>query len=546
MASRRITLLLSTLVLLAACDSEPAPEEELPLARIEVRLAPSAGTLITVSVAGTPDLATGTIAPPDTIVVQPDETYEAVAEFFDTAGANVTSRIRDNAEAWQLLYSVLDADGVHLQVTDSESAYGGDTFGADLPVGIRFELIVDETAPRGYGNIRLRVGQFGPGQKTGSTIVGSPLLDTTLPLFVDTPIPPIPNENITRARLRLDKDDGSESWVVDVVNTFSLNLGEFFIPDNLEIVRCVPDTGAPSGETCGLGGLFDPLFITLRAGRYTGSWWLSDTLAATPLAPVIRESGTRHLFNYRSNLPGAITITDTDAEGAPLGLEFTFDIPTNTIVRGGLTSTLFHFDPTKGETKAGGVSTSARDLQYRIQLLVQQNGFPEDVKRLVYTLERTDSDSLSRVTAVGGRFGVYDSDLESLEFEKCGGVGASQVCEPTQQLDLRAGATYRGSIALEDSLGGDSSMREIMDEATLHLFAYLGFLGDSISTTDTDPNGEPVGFATEIAVPSPSADSTGDLQIRLLHYGRFAFKDVNRLDGETDLNFTFPVRIVAN
>ena len=529
-------VVLAFALIATSCDSGDPEEVELPFARITVRLVSADAPDATVAITGTPDLSTGTVAVDDTLVLEPDAEYLGAVEVFDTDGVNVTSRIRGDAEGYQFLYGVLGISGIAIEVTDRESSYAGDTFGADLPVGLRFSLEVDDDVPRTNGSIRVRLGAFGPDRKNGATLDGPAIVDIELPVFVDAPLPTIPNEVITRATLTLEKSDGSERWIIDAINTFTLNLGSFDTPDNLTVTKCVPDAGG-GPEICGPPPFSDPDFFTLLAGDYFGSWEFHDVNANEPRTDEIRDSGFRHRMAYRVNTgAGSIATLDSDRFGSPIGLEFRFSVPENVLVDGGMVAELIHFDETLGETKAQGASSSPRDLHFRLPMFIHQNGPIERVQRLVLTLQESGTDVTTTVDAYGDDAGVYQGRLDSLVITRCD----TNACVRTDSLELAYSSTHTGSFTLYGYDGTTDVMTEIMDEGDLHEFVVQGPLDGILTRLDMDSNGDPIGFDVSISVPA-SGEAVGSARVILAHYGRVGFKFQGLTFSEPDVDFFIPV-----
>ena len=74
-------------------------------------------------------------------------------------------------------------------MTDVETDYGPNTFGEDLPVGLAFLVGVAESASA-TGQIRVRVGEYLPGRKNGTSLVVEPVVDVALPYRLAGMAPP--------------------------------------------------------------------------------------------------------------------------------------------------------------------------------------------------------------------------------------------------------------------------------------------------------------------------------------------------------------------
>lgn len=520
------------LIATIGCDTGDPTAEELPIVRVEFKLIPSEGEIQRVNVSDSES---------DSLYIDPSEEYIGQIDVFDADGTNVTSRIRENAERFQAFYSTPSGSGLTITITDTESSYGGNDFGADLPVGLSFSVDVDEEIERGLTSLTLRLLEFGDRTKSGSATSGEQVAEFVVPIYLDVPIPRIPNEPITRTLLTLTRTDMTERWIVEAANTFGLNLGQSTTPPNLSITQCLPSEPSGPPTDCDSPNVLDLTRITLLPGEYTGSWQLFEMDSGADLTTTIFETGRRHLFTYQNNLPADnLTITDADSSGQPIGLSFAYSVPTNTLVRGSFRVMLTHFDPAHNETKANGLSTSPRDLSYAIPMSIAQNGLPEYPPRMEVTFSRSDSDQYSRIVVVG-EDQIFDEQLSSLTYESCSRVAEQDVCVVTDSLELVGNANYTGSVTLLDSDGGDSIMNEIVEEGQYHQFSFEGLLAGGINIVDLDVNGSPVGFSFDVT--TPQAMSAGSLRITLTHYGRFAFKESQSDENELDLSVAVDVSV---
>lgn len=123
------------------------------------------------------------------------------------------------------------------------------------------------------------------------------------------------------------------------------------------------------------------------------------------------------------------------------------------------------------------------------------------------------------------------------------------VKQSADTLRLAAGATYDGAITLRNRFDNEDITAEIEDEREEHQFFYelLGDLANamSITITDADANGLPVGLAFTVNVAPVPAERTGDVRVVLGHYDERA-KQAGETIGdipETDIDFTYPVSI---
>ncbi len=115
----------------------------------------------------------------------------------------------------------------------------------------------------------------------------------------------------------------------------------------------------------------------------------------------------------------------------------------------------------------------------------------------------------------------------------------------TTVLLLQVGASYTGTIELTGAAGEDIT-EEVFQERTEHQFFYTVLPTNlaqdiSITTTDTDSNGLPVGLEFKIDV-TGEALGTGSIRIVLGHYDETA-KDGTTPAATADLEFEIPMKI---
>jgi hypothetical protein len=123
------------------------------------------------------------------------------------------------------------------------------------------------------------------------------------------------------------------------------------------------------------------------------------------------------------------------------------------------------------------------------------------------------------------------------------------VKQSADTLRLVAGATYEGSITLRNRFENEDITAEIDDERDEHQFFYelLGELANaaSVTITDTDSNGYPVGLAFSMTVAPVPGERQGDLRVVLGHYDerpKGANETINDIP-ETDIDFTYPAAV---
>ncbi len=112
-------------------------------------------------------------------------------------------------------------------------------------------------------------------------------------------------------------------------------------------------------------------------------------------------------------------------------------------------------------------------------------------------------------------------------------------------LVLKAGATYTGTIGVFDDVNGEDVGAEIDEEADEHQFFFVPGGQDasrlSVTVTDSDSNGLPVGLAFTVATTSGGAGQAS-LRVILSHFDDDPKDGVSQSD-ETDIDVTFPVTI---
>ncbi|MEM6288673.1 MAG: hypothetical protein AAF845_16160 [Bacteroidota bacterium] len=165
-------------------------------------------------------------------------------------------------------------------------------------------------------------------------------------------------------------------------------------------------------------------------------------------------------------------------------------------------------------------------------------GEPELITEVVVTLTNT-ADASDSVTITAS-----DSD----------GDGANITFSPTS-VTLRPGATYAGTIELNDTINNEEITEEIEEEAEEHLFLYAFAPASSgtITITDTesdytsdDDNGGNflVGLTFEAAV-SGNASGTGQLRAILYHFDDDPKTSSTDTSDEIDIDIDFPVSFVS-
>jgi hypothetical protein len=155
-------------------------------------------------------------------------------------------------------------------------------------------------------------------------------------------------------------------------------------------------------------------------------------------------------------------------------------------------------------------------------------GEEEVISNVTISLENTADNSTVTAEAVFNEAGVKQS---------------------AETLTLAAGATYTGTITLRNRFEDEDITEEIEDEKEEHQFFYE-LSGDlsgvvSITITDTDENGNPVGLEFSVNVAPAPDEVSGDLRVVLGHYDerdKQANETVANIP-EVDVDFTYPMTI---
>jgi hypothetical protein len=124
-----------------------------------------------------------------------------------------------------------------------------------------------------------------------------------------------------------------------------------------------------SGIGEGGGIVLTPSTLTLAANTtYTGSIELLDTINNEDITEEVEEEDDEHQFFYTvSGLSGTtFTITDTDGNGLPVGLDYT--VTTGSAGTGTLRVQLGHYDD---QPKDGTTVSDETDLDFTLPLAVQ-------------------------------------------------------------------------------------------------------------------------------------------------------------------------------
>jgi hypothetical protein len=114
-------------------------------------------------------------------------------------------------------------------------------------------------------------------------------------------------------------------------------------------------------------------------------------------------------------------------------------------------------------------------------------------------------------------------------------------------LALRAGTTYTGTVKFENRLASpiEDITEEVEEEANEHRVYYtvaggLAGSGLTITTTDRDPQGRPLGVTFSAVAGSGAAGQSGTLRVVLCHYDdRPKVASSTSCQGETDIDVLF-------
>lgn len=116
---------------------------------------------------------------------------------------------------------------------------------------------------------------------------------------------------------------------------------------------------------------------------------------------------------------------------------------------------------------------------------------------------------------------------------------------------LRPGATYTGTITLDDTINGESITEEIEAEADEHLFRYAFAPASAGTVTLTDRESDyggsrdlPVGLAFRAEV-AASATGSGALNAILYHFDEEPKTSGTATSDEIDVDIDFPVTFVG-
>ena len=174
-------------VVFAACDSnEPddeGPGEEELITRVVLTL--TGGGQTVTATANDPD-GDGTNFQIDTINLAAGTTYTGSVELSDDInGEDITEEIEEEAEEHQFFYTVGGgvAGRVTVTITDSETDYGSNEVGDDLPVGLAFEIAVTDGGAAS-GTLQVILSHYDEGPKDGINMSDETDIDVTFPVSI--------------------------------------------------------------------------------------------------------------------------------------------------------------------------------------------------------------------------------------------------------------------------------------------------------------------------------------------------------------------------
>ncbi len=145
------------------------------------------------------------------------------------------------------------------------------------------------------------------------------------------------------------------------------------------------------------------------------------------------------------------------------------------------------------------------------------------------------------------------TDVVTITASDPDGDGADVTFSPASAT-LRAGATYSGSITLDDTVNGVSLTDEIRAEAEEHLFAYAFDPSAAATVTLTDRESDytgedtnggdfAVGLTFRVAV-AATASGSSEMRAVLYHFDVVPKTSSTSTSDEADLDLPFPVTIV--
>lgn len=325
---------LGLFLFLLGCDTNGS-EQEPTLARAELTLVPASGLGFEYpSIRFNLALNAEASASSDTLKIFHGTSYEGFLKFFDDAGSTATFSISGAAENSQVFYRIDGIPSLDLRVTDKESDYGSNTFGDDLPVGLGYLLASQLGSQGGEGRLHIQVVDFPSQVKNGQNANGgNTVADFTIPLVIQAvPGPNLLHQPITRAIITMEP-----------------------LPNQSDTVVRVATASNPAGLHLGTATADSLKLMTTT--QYRGRIQFFDDQADKEITDAIQADANYYQIVYNIFLPdspgfGRLEL-DQDANGLPLGLEFTFVLPNGSSANGIRSIQLYQYDPNLGEQKDG-------------------------------------------------------------------------------------------------------------------------------------------------------------------------------------------------
>lgn len=178
-------LLVAALALIwTGCDSNDS-DDPVVATRAVVTLTSGAET-VSSTLTSRIGFVAGAAIQADTLHLTPGVTYTGTLELFGENNEDVTELIRTTPDNYNIAYEALNTKGVEVEVTDRESDYAGNLQGANLSVGLSFEVELSDLASiAGSGILRVFITEFGDTRKTISSIQNTdPTYRFDVPVFI--------------------------------------------------------------------------------------------------------------------------------------------------------------------------------------------------------------------------------------------------------------------------------------------------------------------------------------------------------------------------
>ena len=358
-----ILLIFST----AACDSaESVVEEDTTATRAVLTLEDAESPEpVSWSAENAVGLTGGATLENDTLALSAGATFSGAFEFFGPGGKNLNQRIRGEAERYQIFYEVSGLESMRVKVEDTETDYGGNQFGINLPVGLRISITTPVTQTPQTGTLRVRIGYFANGQKNGFTLTVDPINDFIIPVRIVPVVPPPeppPPSVVTMFRLDLARQDDLKSISVtaeDSIEGLDLNGGEA-LPGQLDIEVCERDSVDVEFECSDASEL-----TVFQNEHYTGRVTVVDRVSGEDFTEHVRSNQEEYRIFYELQFSPTGLTYDQDANGLPVGLEIDWKLPTGIQIGGGrLIIRMHEYNPDAGGDKVNN-TPSATIVHFR-------------------------------------------------------------------------------------------------------------------------------------------------------------------------------------